>query len=77
MYTHVSIIFQLYLSITDIDECSLDTDGCEHNCNNTIGNFICSCITGYVLTLDSKTCTGKHNACLNFTTVIITYVRKT
>ena len=57
----------LLKSIADIDECTHDTDGCEHNCNNTVGSFICSCNTGYVLTMDGKSCTGKCNAYLKFT----------
>ena len=48
-------------SNTDIDECSRDTDECEHNCGNTVGSFLCSCNTGYALTPDGKTCTGKYN----------------
>ena len=47
-------------SITDVDECTHDIDGCEHNCNNTVGSFICSCNTGHDLTLDGKNCTGKY-----------------
>ena len=45
--------------IADIDECSLDNDGCEHNCINTVGSSFCSCNTGYALTLDGKNCTGE------------------
>ena len=48
--------------IADIDECSLDNDGCEHNCINTVGSFFCSCNTGYALTLDGKNCTGEWMA---------------
>ena len=51
-------------SIADINECSLDIDGCEHNCNNADGSYYCSCITGYALTMNGKNCTGKHNAYL-------------
>ena len=46
-------------SIADINECSLDIDGCEHNCNNNIGSFVCSCNTGYTLTSDGKNCNGE------------------
>ena len=51
----------------DTDECTHDTDGCEHNCNNTVGSFFCSCNTGYALTLDGKNCTGEW-----FATYIVT-----
>ena len=46
-------------SIADINECSLDIDGCEHNCNNNVGSFVCSCNTGYILTSDGKNCDGE------------------
>ena len=52
---------------TDVDECTCDTDGCEHNCINTVGSFFCSCDTGYALALDARNCTGKHNAYLKHT----------
>ena len=49
----------MYSLITDIDECSRDIDGCEHNCNNTVGSFACSCNTGYALIPNSKNCIGE------------------
>ena len=52
--------YQIYsLLILDIDECSRDADGCEHNCGNTVGSFVCSCNTGYALTANDKNCIGK------------------
>ena len=33
----------------DINECEIDNGVCEQNCENTIGSFLCSCNTGYVL----------------------------
>ena len=41
---------------TDIDECALEIDGCEHICNNDFGSFFCSCNGGYSLAPDSKYC---------------------
>ena len=32
----------------EIDECSINNGGCEHNCTNTDGNFFCSCDFGYI-----------------------------
>ena len=43
----------------DIDECAMDTDGCAHNCSNTIGSFECSCRDGYELADDGRNCTGQ------------------
>ena len=41
----------------DIDECELMTAGCEQLCENRPGSFICTCIYGYQLQTDGKTCT--------------------
>ncbi|XP_078585297.1 uncharacterized protein LOC144867284 isoform X2 [Branchiostoma floridae x Branchiostoma japonicum] len=40
----------------DIDECAAENGGCEQNCTNTIGNFSCSCQTGYKLNDDGFSC---------------------
>uniref|UniRef100_A0A3B4ZG79 Thrombomodulin n=1 Tax=Stegastes partitus TaxID=144197 RepID=A0A3B4ZG79_9TELE len=32
----------------DINECEMD--GCDHECKNTFGSFVCSCRKGYALT---------------------------
>ena len=41
-------------SCLDLDECALDTDGCDENaiCSNTHGAFECSCLSalGFILT---------------------------
>ena len=42
----------------DIDECDINNGGCEHNCTNTIGSFVCSCNVGYNLTENGLNCTG-------------------
>ncbi|XP_035668225.1 von Willebrand factor D and EGF domain-containing protein-like [Branchiostoma floridae] len=34
---------------TDVDECALGTDTCEHVCRNTPGSFFCTCQTGYAM----------------------------
>ena len=44
---------------TDINECTEGTAGCAHECNNTIGSYICSCDEGYRLESDGRTCNGK------------------
>ena len=46
-----------FITSADIDECSDDTDGCDHNCTNTEGSFKCSCQEGYTLT-DGTSCQG-------------------
>ena len=47
------INFQFY---TDIDECSVNSGGCEHTCVNTVGSFRCMCDEGYTLSGDERTC---------------------
>uniref|UniRef100_A0A7N6BE54 Growth arrest-specific 6 n=1 Tax=Anabas testudineus TaxID=64144 RepID=A0A7N6BE54_ANATE len=33
----------------DVDECSNKNGGCDHECNNTMGSYRCSCHQGYML----------------------------
>ena len=44
--------------LSDIDECALDTDGCDQGCINTHGSFQCNCSEGYLLNEDGFTCDG-------------------
>ena len=43
---------------SDIDECVLNTDGCAHNCTNTIGSYTCSCRMGFSLAANRHSCEG-------------------
>ena len=47
-------------SFTDRDECSLNTDHCEHNCINSVGSYTCTCDSGYELASDGLHCSGRH-----------------
>ena len=58
-YIIIPLLFDI---LSDIDECDLQTDGCAHNCSNTIGGFECSCRDGYELEEDGKTCRGEFVA---------------
>lgn len=49
----------LTIFLTDIDECAADNGGCEQNCVNAHGSFVCECNSGYGLNLDKKSCDGK------------------
>ena len=53
----------------DIDECALDTDGCNQGCINTPGSFQCNCSEGYQLNEDGFTCDGNLKI---YTSIIIT-----
>ena len=44
---------------SDIDECTLGTDTCAHNCLDIPGSYTCSCRPGYALNADGITCNGK------------------
>ncbi|XP_019854787.1 PREDICTED: uncharacterized protein LOC100641362, partial [Amphimedon queenslandica] len=44
---------------SDIDECLINNGGCGQGCVNTIGSYYCTCIYGYSLDEDERTC---HNA---------------
>lgn len=41
---------------TDINECSEGTSGCEQNCDNSDGSFVCSCVSGFQLQVDNRSC---------------------
>ena len=60
----ISLITQLvtiYCEIPhiDINECTLGISGCNQNCINTIGSYVCSCYLGYQIISDNRTCMGK------------------
>ncbi|XP_072401831.1 protein tolkin-like [Diabrotica undecimpunctata] len=46
---------------TDMDECSINHGGCEHECVNTLGAYICTCHNGYTLAENGRDC--KEGGC--------------
>ena len=46
------------LPLQDVDECTNNNGGCEQVCNNTIGSFLCDCVTGYQLDRNGLNCNG-------------------
>ena len=50
----------LHVFPTDIDECSGIND-CQQLCQNTDGSYICSCLTGFVLSPNGMECNGELN----------------
>lgn len=52
--------------ILDVNECFFGKDNCNYNayCNNTEGNFTCTCNIGF--TGDGVTCTGIFSSFLIF-----------
>ena len=49
----------IYIILLDFDECLINNGGCGQGCVNTIGSYYCTCIHGYSLDEDERTC---HNA---------------
>ena len=56
MYLRISC-HDLFINL-DTDECAQELDECDHNCTNTIGSYICTCMAGYMLQADNYNCTG-------------------
>uniref|UniRef100_A0A087XPJ8 Metalloendopeptidase n=1 Tax=Poecilia formosa TaxID=48698 RepID=A0A087XPJ8_POEFO len=42
--------------IVDKDECSKDNGGCQHECINTVGSYVCQCRHGFVLHENKHDC---------------------
>ena len=52
------------INCLDIDECLESLDNCDinnGNCNNTIGSFICTCVSGF--SGDGTNCSSKTYIC--------------
>ena len=41
-----------------MNECALNSHGCEQSCINTQGTYRCECRGGYRLSQDGKSCRG-------------------
>ena len=54
------ITFITLINSTDINECVLNTDDCDHICSNNVGSYQCTCLTGYGLASDQHSCEGKY-----------------
>lgn len=44
------------VSLIDKDECSKDNGGCQHECINTVGSYVCHCRHGFVLHENKHDC---------------------
>ena len=42
----------------DVNECETLNGGCDHQCKNTNGSYICECNAGFLLDGNGKTCSG-------------------
>lgn len=52
----------IYISCLDVNECNVLNGGCEHQCKNRNGSYICQCNKGYSLSGDGKSCSGKFQS---------------
>ncbi|KAM6346195.1 tolloid-like protein 1 isoform 1-T1 [Podargus strigoides] len=54
----VHIVHRLGASegLRDKDECSKDNGGCQHECINTVGSYVCQCRNGFVLHENKHDC---------------------
>ncbi|XP_059150286.1 uncharacterized protein LOC131937109 [Physella acuta] len=48
---------------TDIDECELHIDGCQHICHNVDGKYNCQCEPGYILRENRRDCISVKELC--------------
>ncbi|KGL74973.1 Tolloid-like 1, partial [Tinamus guttatus] len=53
----------------DKDECSKDNGGCQHECINTVGSYVCQCRNGFVLHENKHDC--KEGGIANYCTLIL------
>lgn len=44
-----------------MDECAINNGGCQHECVNTIGSYMCTCHNGYMLHENQRDC--KEGGC--------------
>ena len=43
----------------DVNECAMSNAGCQHQCKNTNGSYMCQCNEGFFLDGNARTCSGK------------------
>ena len=55
------LIIEITYNDTDINECANHNGECQQNCQNTIGSYSCSCLTGYLIDSNGYNCTGLNN----------------
>ena len=45
----------------DVNECDTSNGGCQHQCVNTNGSYVCYCNKGFNLDWNGKSCSGKFS----------------
>ena len=59
MLASYSDLYTGYSIFSDVDECTRGLAGCIHNCFNTPGSFLCTCMDGFELLSDNRACAGE------------------
>ena len=54
----ITSLFLFLILHPDIDECTQGLAGCSYNCINTPGSFFCTCMDGFELLSDNRSCAG-------------------
>ena len=60
-----------------MNECLDNNGGCDHNCTNTMGSFVCSCQAGYDLDSDGLACIGMYMIQLVVTIKCVYFISST
>lgn len=58
---HVKPLLYGKYYLVDTNECYGTAHGCQHNCINTHGSYHCTCISGYTLSSNLKSCLGVYD----------------
>ena len=69
----ITVMWMLKSWYIDIDECAENSDGCAQLCTNTVGNYTCSCRSGYRLASDGHWCAGIFEATLKQCNYILNF----
>lgn len=59
-----------FLSFPDFDECTV-YGTCSQTCTNTEGSYTCSCVEGYLLQPDNRSCKAKNGESLSRGTMVL------
>ena len=51
--------FAMVLLLSDVNECQEGTDLCAQNCHNSIGSYVCTCVDGFIISIDGMNCIGE------------------
>ena len=52
-------ILSLIYGMIDVNECREGTDLCAQNCHNSIGSYVCTCVDGFIISIDGVNCIGE------------------